>query len=67
MIEINSPFRKGNQETTEETMEEFHRLKKTDIYIYIYKENKLNNINMQNYHLLKETLSFQKPMGTKIS
>ena len=39
-------------------MEEFHRPKKTDIYIYIYKENKLNNINMQNYHLLKEILSF---------
>ena len=34
---------------------------------YIYKENKLNNINMQNYHLLKETLSFQKPMSTKTS
>ena len=32
-IKINSPFRKGNQETTEETMEEFHRPKKTDIYI----------------------------------
>ena len=32
-IEINSPFRKGNQETIEETMEEFHRPKKTDIYI----------------------------------
>ena len=63
MIEMNSPFRKGNQETTEETMEEFHRPKKMDIY----KENKLNNINMQNYHLLKETLSFQKPMSTKIS
>ena len=33
MIEMNSPFRKGNQETTEETMEEFHRPKKMDIYI----------------------------------
>ena len=61
-IEINTPFSKGNQETAEETMEEFHRPKKTEIY----KENKLNNINMQNYHLLRETLSFQKPMSTEI-
>ena len=62
-IEINIPFRKGNQETVEETMEEFHKPKKTDIY----KENKLNNIDMQSYHLLRETLSFQKPISTEIS
>ena len=36
---MNSPFRKGNQETTEETKEEFHRPKKMDIYIYIKKIN----------------------------
>ena len=44
-------------------MEEFHKPKKTDIY----KENKLNNFDMQSYHLLRETLSFQKPTSTKIS
>ena len=33
-IEITTPFRKGNQETVEETME-FHKTKKMDIYIYI--------------------------------
>ena len=32
MIEITTPFRKQNQETVEETMEEFHRPKKIDIY-----------------------------------
>ena len=36
MIEINIPFRKGNQEIAEETMKEFHKPKKMDIY----KENK---------------------------
>ena len=35
MIEINTPFKKVNQETVEETMEEFHRPKRADIYIYI--------------------------------
>ena len=49
MIEINIPFKKGNQEIAEETMEEFHKPKKIDIY-------KKTNINMQSYHLLRETL-----------
>ena len=60
MIEINIPFKKGNQEIAEETMEEFHKPKKTDIY-------KKTNINMQSYHLLRETLLFQKAMSTEIS
>ena len=49
MIEINIPFRNGNQEIAKETMEEFHKPKKMDIY-------KKTNINMQRYHLLRETL-----------
>ena len=40
-IEITTPFRKGNQETVEETMEEFHKPKKMDIYIYIYNKSNI--------------------------